>query len=460
MMRLDRKPWHRLIPLAGWIYLLVAAQLACAMEPCRILIVDQDNGWPVPLVELKTTHNVRFVSDNAGVIAFDLPELMNVQTWLHVNGHGYSVKPDGFGYSGVRVVPRPGGSLTIPVRRALPAKRLGRITGGGLFAESQKLGDEPNWTEQGILGCDSVQNAVHNGKLFWGWGDTTLPNYPLGRFHMIGATTPLQPLKSLQPPIRLRYEYFTDNSGTPKNVAQMPGDGPTWLDGYVSLPDQDDRQRLVATYSKIRPPLTAYEQGLCVWNEDAAKFEKLKVLWTKTDEKPQPPPAPFGHPMLCKDDTGEQWVLFGDPFPRLKCRATFEDWSNPHQWESLTPQEFVPTADGTKEVKPHRGAIGWNAFRRKWVTVFTQLYGDSSALGELWYAEADAPTGPWSNATKVVTHDKYSFYNPQIHPEFTPAGSPVLLFEATYTKTFSKTSDPTPRHDYNQVLYRLDLDKM
>lgn len=460
MFHRDSKPWRPLIPLASWICLLVATQPVDALEPCRILIIDDENGWPVPLVELKTTHKVRFVSDNAGVIAFDLPELMNVQTWLHVNGHGYSVKEDRFGYSGVRIVPRPSGSLTIRVQRQLPAKRLGRITGGGLFAESQKLGDESDWTEQRILGCDSVQNAIHNGKLFWGWGDTTLPNYPLGRFHMIGATTPLQPLHSLEPPVRLRYEYFTDDSGTPRNVAQMPGDGPTWLDGYVSLPDQEDRQRLVATYSKIRPPLTVYERGLCVWNEDAAKFEKLKVLWTKTDEKSKPPQAPFGHPILWKDDTGEQWVLFGDPFPRLKCRATFEDWSNPHQWEALTPQESVLTVDGTKHVKPHRGAIVWNAFRHKWVTVFTQLYGDSSALGELWYAEADAPTGQWGNATKVVTHDKYSFYNPQIHPEFTPAGSPVLLFEATYTKTFSKTSDPTPRHDYNQVLYRLDLDKM
>ena len=49
-------------------------------ELCLIEIVDQDSGWPVPLVELRTTHNVRFVSDNAGLIAFDLPELMGTET--------------------------------------------------------------------------------------------------------------------------------------------------------------------------------------------------------------------------------------------------------------------------------------------------------------------------------------------------------------------------------------------
>ncbi|HSG72189.1 MAG TPA: hypothetical protein VLA12_17365 [Planctomycetaceae bacterium] len=461
------KSCSMLIRMKSCLALLIAILCAApaeALEPCRIQIVDESNGWPVPLVELKTTHNVRFVSDNAGVIAFDLPELMNVETWLSVEGHGYSVKPDGFGFEGVRVLPRPGEKLTIKVRRKLPAKRLGRTTGGGLFAESQKLGEETNWTEQRILGCDSVQNAVHNGKLFWGWGDAVLPNYPLGRFHMLGATTSLQPLKSFEPPVRLRYDYFTDDRGTPRNVAEMPGSGPTWLGGYVSLPDRDGQPHLVATYSKIKAPLTEYEQGLCEWNETEGRFEKLRVLWTRTDESPKSPPAPYGHPVFWKDEAGTEWVLFGDPFPTLKCRATFESWSNPESWEILHAQsEVEPHPKQTapeKPIKPHRGAIAWNAYRKKWVSVFTQMYGDASALGEIWYAEADAPTGPWKDAIHVVTHNKYTFYNPQLHPEFTDPESPILLFEATFTHTFSKTETPTPRNDYNQVLYRLDLDEL
>ena len=73
---------------------------------------------------------------------------------------------------------------------------------------------------------------------------------------------------------------------------------------------------------------------------------------------------------------------------------------------------------------------------------------------------ADHPDGPWVDAVRVVTHDRYTFYNPQLHPEFTDSDSPVLLFEATYTHTFSASQEPTPRHDYNQVLYRLDLDEL
>ena len=222
----------RLTRLLAATWLLAAAapfisRPASAVEPCRIDVVEQDSGWPVPLVELRTNHDVRFVSDNAGVIAFDLPELMGVPTWFHVEGHGYAVPQDGFGYRGVRLTPMPGQRLTVKVKRLLPARRLGRITGGGLFGESQKLGLEPDWREQGILGCDSVQTAAHNGRLYWAWGDTNLPRYPLGLFHMISATTAVQPLRSFEPPIRLRYEYFTDQQGTPRVVAEMPGAGPT-----------------------------------------------------------------------------------------------------------------------------------------------------------------------------------------------------------------------------------------
>lgn len=434
------------------------AGYARALEPCEIKVIDAECGWPVPLVELRTTHHVRMVTDNAGVVAFDLPELMNRETWLHVEGHGYGVPEDGFGYAGVRVTPRPGGEIVIKVERELPARRLGRITGGGLFAESQKLGREGGWREQGILGCDSVQNVVHGGRLFWAWGDTTLARYPLGRFHMIGAITGLRPLAAFEPPVRLRYDYFTDEEGTPRNIAKMPGEGPTWIDGLVSLPDSDGRRRLGATYAKINPPLEPYEFGLCVWNEQQREFEKLRVLWNKSEGAPRPRRRPHGHPVIWRDDSGAEHVLFGDPFPTLKCRATFGAWSDPSAWEQLDPQAREPARSGDRRVDPHRGAIAWSAYRDKWVAIFTEEGGEPSYLGEIWYAEADAPTGPWRDAVKVVTHSEYTFYNPQLHAGFTGADSPVLLFEATYTHTFSGNRQPTPRHDYNQVLYRLDLD--
>src|SRR5262249_16272026 len=81
----------------------------------------------------------------------------------------------------------------------------------------------------------------------------------------------------------------------------------------------------------------------------------------------------------------------------------------------------------------------------------------TSFLGETWYAEADTPLGPWVYARKVVTHDNYSFYNPKQHPYFDQDGGRLIYFEGTYTHTFSGNDQPTPRYDYNQVMYRPEL---
>ncbi|NLS94836.1 MAG: DUF4185 domain-containing protein [Planctomycetaceae bacterium] len=431
---------------------------AAAAEPCRIEVVEKGSGWPVPLVELRTTHHERLVTDNAGLIALDLPELMNREVWFDCLSPGYEVLPDGFGYRGVRLRPEPGKTLQVEVVRTSIAKRLGRLTGAGLFAESQKLGGDLDWPESGVFGCDSVQNAVHRGKLFWAWGDTTMPHYPLGIFHMSSATTAVRPLESFEPPVRLTFDYFTNSKGVPCGVAEMPGSGPTWLSGYVSLPDAGGMPRLVATYVKIKPPLEAYESGLCVWNDSTSRFEQHRVFWTKSEKTEKEPPAPSGHPAFWKDPQGKEWVLFGNPLPTLRCPATFEAWQDSSAWEVLRPQESLVSAHDGKPVKPHSGSIAWNAFRKRWVTVFMESFGKPSMLGEIWYAEADEPTGPWGKAVKVLSHDNYTFYNPRLHPEFTPEGSPILLFEGTYTMFLIKAPRPTPRYDYNQILYRLDLD--
>ena len=448
---------HRL-KLSFCLAFLALASTAFGATPCRIEVVDKQNGWPVPLVQLRTTHSVNFVTDNAGVIALDAPALMGREAWFDVIGHGYEVTKDGFGMSGVRLKPEPGATLRVEVNRVNIAKRLGRSTGAGIFAESQKLGRELDWRESGVFGSDSVQNAVHRGKLFWAWGDTTLPHYPLGIFDMSSATTAIQPLKSFEPPLRLSLDYFRDQTRKLRGVAKMPGSGPTWVSAYVSLPDKTGAARLCGTYIKVRNYLEAYESGLCVWNDQTEEFDRLRVLWTKSEQSPKQPPAPDGHPARWKDSEGRDWVLFGNPLPFLRCPATFEAWQDSSKWEVLEPQKtFVSAKDG-QPVKPHSGSIAWNAFRKRWVTVFMESFGKPSAFGELWYAEADAPTGPWGKAVKILSHDNYTFYNPRLHPEFTPADSPILIFEGTYTAEFADRPGPTARYNYNQMLYRLDLD--
>ena len=443
--------------------LILALIVACQAEPtppashCRIEVVEKSSGWPVPLVQLRTVNESRFVTDNAGIIVLDQPELMGREVFFHVEGHGYEVPADGFGYRGIRLTPSPGEIHRVEVSRTIIAQRLGRLTGAGLFANSQRSGQEQTWRESGVVGSDSVQTAVYRGRHFWLWGDTSLFHYPLGIFHSSAATTDLSPLNSFEPPLRVKYEYYRDENGRPRGVAKLPGDGPTWLSAMVSLPDKNGTPRLVASYAKIKPPLDAYEKGLCVWNDESQNFERLKVVWSKSDGTPKSTPQPDGHSAFWKDETGKEWVLFGNPLPALKCPATFEAWQDPDQWQMLNPVKALTSASDDSEVRLHSGSIAWNPWRKRWVTIFMQWFGKPSAFGELWYAEADHPTGPWGPCIKVLSHQNYTFYNPRIHPEFTPADSRVLLFEGTYTQQFADKPHPTPRYDYNQIMYRLNL---
>ncbi len=201
-----------------------------------------------------------------------------------------------------------------------------------------------------------------------------------------------------------------------------------------------------------------------------------------------------------------EYVYFGDPFPIMRVRATVDDLLDPSHYEGFTclvaggraqEQQVERDASGkpifgwkkdtaaltlelqtalvrSGQLKPnevwwnlqdaetgrpviaHRGSVSWNEHRQRWTIIFTQHFG-TSVLGEVWYGEADRPEGPWLKATKVVTHDKYSFYNPKQHPYFAEDDGRSIYFEGTYTNTFSGNPTQTPRYDYNQVLYRLNL---
>ncbi len=440
--------------------LLALATTSLRARPCRIEIVEAD-GWPVPGVELRTVHGVRLVSDNAGLIACDLPELMGRETWFGVHGHGYEVRADGFGYRGVRLTPEPGKTIKVTVERTILARRLGRLTGAGLFAEAQKLGEEPDWKESGVLGSDSVVTAEFGGRLHWFWGDTNLAHHPLGIFHVAAAMTDgfVPPAR---PPLRPSFEYVTETSKDggrrPRGVARLPGEGPTWLWGAVTLPDAQGKPHLVAVAQKVKGDMRAYRWDLVEWDAAASSFHALRTIWSADEAHSTPPPLPEGHAVPWTDGEGRRWMLFGNTFPTLRTPATYEGWRDPANWTSLPAENVATTTDG-RRIRAHRGHVAWHPWSRKWLAVFTEHGGRPSALGEIWLAEAAAPTGPWTDARKVLSHADYSFYNPILHPEFFREDSPVVHFEGTYTTTFSGNKQPTPRWDYNQVLYQLDLSR-
>jgi hypothetical protein len=453
------------------VVLFAAAALFAAdstSTPFAIEVVDDQTGRGVPVVELTTTSGVTFVTDSAGMVAFHEPALMNQRVFFHVRSHGYEFRRDGFGMRGIALDVTPGGSAQIKIKRLNIAERLYRVTGEGIYRDSVLLGRQPP-TKQPLLnakvtGCDSVQNAIYRGRLYWFWGDTNWPAYPLGLFHTPGATSRL-PADGLDPSRGVDLEYFVGENGFARAAAKMPGDGPTWIDGLAVLKDSDGRERLFAAFAKVRPPLTVYRRGICEWSDEKQEFEKV------IEYEPDQPLIPFGHPVVRRaagDET--DYVYFGDPFPFVRVRATVDDFQQLKQYEGYVQNawqrgvkanpaaELVQLRDVAtkKNVRAHRGTVSWNAYRKKWIAIFVEE-GGTSYLGEVWFAEADSPQGPWADCVKIVTHDKYSFYNPKQHPYFDQDGGRVIYFEGTYTHTFSGNEHKTPRYDYNQIMYRLDL---
>jgi hypothetical protein len=427
---------------------------------------------------------------------------MGRQIFFHVRSHGYEYPKDSFGYRGVRLKTTPGTEAVLKLNRLNIAERLYRVTGAGIYRDSRLLGRSAP-IEQPLLngmvfGSDSVVTAVYRGKLHWFWGDTNRPSYPLGNFHVPFATSLLPGQGGLDPGLGVNLTYAVGKNGFAKEAAKMPGKGPTWIDGLVVLTDKNQRPRLLAQYVKIKSPLTVYERGLVQFDDERQQFGHRATF-------PKDVPLyPHGHPFLNRGADGQEYVYFAGGMPLVRVRARLASYLDPSQYETYT---FLPAGSGSdvqrnpdgslkfewrggqpkldlkqvnkliaekriragespvhlidietgKPVLTQQGSVYWNDHRQRWVMIISQSFG-SSMLGEIWFAEASRPEGPWVYARKIVTHDDYSFYNPKQHPYFAKDGGRTLFFEATYTSTFSGNKHPTPLYDYNQVMYRLELD--
>ncbi len=467
-----------------------------------IRVVDAETGRGVPLVELETVNHLRFYTDSNGTVAFREPGLMGRQIFFHVRSHGYEYPKDSFGYRGVRLKTTPGTEAVLKLKRLNIAERLYRVTGAGIYRDNRLLGRSAP-IEQPLLngmvfGSDSVVTAVYRGKLHWFWGDTNRPSYPLGNFHVPFATSLLPGQGGLDPGLGVNLTYAVGKNGFAKEAAKMPGKGPTWIDGLVVLPDKNQRPRLLAQYVKIKSPLTVYERGVVQFNDERQQFGH-RATFSKAV-----PLYPHGHPFLHRAADGQEYVYFAGGMPLVRVRASLASYLDPSQYETYT---FLPAGSGSdvqrnpdgslkfewrggqpkldlkqvnkliaekriragespvhlidietgKPVLTQQGSVYWNDHRQRWVMIISQSFG-SSMLGEIWFAEASRPEGPWVYARKIVTHNDYSFYNPKQHPYFAKDGGRTLFFEATYTSTFSGNKHPTPLYDYNQIMYRLELD--
>jgi len=503
-----------LLWLTGLLCLLALAPRVQASpgDYYRITVVDADTGRGVPLVELKTVNAETFYTDSNGVVAVNEPDLMGQTVWFGVKSHGYEYPADGFGYRGVALAVKAGGQTQIKIKRVNIAERLYRITGAGIYRDSVLVG-APVPIKQPLLnglvmGQDTVMATPYRGKIYWFYGDTERPGYPLGQFATSGATSPLPGKGGLDPDRGVDLTYWTDAAGFSRPMLPLPGfGGPVWVGGVFTLKEGAGGERLYTHFSHLGHDGKTAEQGLAVFDDAKALFEP--VCRFPLDAPLYPDGQPFymvvsGQPYLYFQSKSTQAFPLGrvhadekhvtdaqacEAFTCLALGAReagadtrldrAADGKLIYAWKADTaalgydtqqaliasgkmkPEEVLtPLRDIETDapIHSHGGSAFWNAYRKRWVMVSGQAGGTSSYLGELWFAEADTPVGPWVYARKIVTHDHYTFYNPTQHPFLDQDDGRLIYFEGTYTDTYSGNADLTPRYNYNQIMYRLALD--
>jgi hypothetical protein len=473
---------------------VVAASSVCAATPFWIRVTDQETGRRVPLVQLSTPRDaIRFWTDSNGVAAIDDSTFDGHDVIFYVKSHGYEFQERILGEPGTRVHVEPGSHAELKIHRVNIAERLYRVTGEGIYRDSVLAGLPVPIAQPllngGVTGQDTNISIPYRGKIFWCYGDTM--GLAAMSFAVSCATSEVPGKGGLAPAEGVNLNYFIDANGFSRKMLPLPRPGLVWIEGLFTVRDDSGRERLVATYTRQPGVAPATERGVAVFDDDAGQFQVLAQLPTRRGHK-------SSHPFQVTENGVNYWYLF----PHQRVRDDWKALADPKSWESFTclqagatfdirdakldrrpdrtldcgwkadtdrieaseerqliargllkkEEAFFPLLDAEtgKETLATPSSVAWNAHRKKWILL-------SEHVGSVYYSESDQPTGPWLRAVKIVGHNDYNFYNVTQHPFFDEDGGRVIYFEGTYTTSFSNAKEQTPRYDYNQIMYRLDL---
>ncbi|TWU28449.1 DUF4185 domain-containing protein [Bythopirellula polymerisocia] len=495
---------HRLLEiLRGCLLLFTCGLPALAQDYHAIQVLDSETGRGVPLVKIQANGQDYFTDSN-GLLAFGTQGELDQNVDFSLSSYGYtsSVWP---------LLTTIGTTSQVTIQREQFAERLYRVTGKGIYQDTVLLGQiapiQKPLINANVKGQDSVQSVIYKGQLHWFWGDT-LYDVGFGNFRTSGATSQIPGQGGLDPAVGVDLSYYVDAAGSSKQMMPLSQPGPVWIDGLFTVHDNSGREVMLTHYSR-RDPKNALgaqvEHGLARFNDSQELFQRHQVY-------------PLSAPIVASGHSfehtlgGQEYIYFAESYPNIRVKKNWNDVNDPAQWEAFTPliegslydpadppleldfqgkpvygwkkntqpmntdmmeqlaqngfiqrdespfrlKDFV-TGD---DVRLHRASVYWNEYRENWIMIGNQAFGDSF-LGEVWFAEAPTPEGPWENAVKVVTHhdgaENYTLYNPKQHPYFSEEGGRYIYFEGTYANTFSGNPIATPLYDYNQVMYRLDL---
>ena len=486
-----------------------------------IEVVDSVTGRGVPLVQVKAGGQTYFTDSN-GLVALNNANVVNQSLPFSFASYGYS-------NTSQTISTNLGDQTQVQFVRNNRAERLYRATGANIYADTVASGRAAPISKPvsnaNIMGQDSVQAVEYNGKLHWFWGDSLYENGGGigGNYWTSGATSELPANGGLNPSQGIDYTYFEDQLGQARPMFPLyqSSGKPVWVDGAFTAQDNSGRERLLVHYVHVESFLPQYvlrEQGLALFSDASESFVKLEDYGVAPVEQwgTGPPIYPRGHSFR-HSTGGVDYIYFGENYPNIRVRDNWDDIRDITQWEAFTPlqantrynvanppleldgegepvygwkkntdplgteifEEMVTNGHLSRADAPvglvdfetgapvrlHRSSVNWNEYRQKWVMIGNQSFGNGSFLGEVWYAEAPTPEGPWKNAVKIATHadpsgqlgGSYSFYNPTHLPFFDEAEGRYIHFHGTYSTNVFDSAANTPDYEYNQIAYRLDL---
>ncbi|MDD3001221.1 MAG: hypothetical protein PHF29_05645 [Candidatus Riflebacteria bacterium] len=468
--------------------------------PFMIRFVDEADGQPVPLVEIEAFNALRLVSDNLGYIAVQEPDLVGKKVRFLVRGNGYEYdKTDFFGEKSINPEVVPGRVLQIKLRRSMPAKRLYRITGAGRYRDSVLGGiikpESAGGLPGKVVGLDSAIPVWWNNKLYCFWGDTLCTD----RMNLSASGGIVRAAQKGDASAALDIEFFTNNEGYVKPMIDTGSPGFVWIEAVLPFKSGGGSEVLAARYVKHKTLDEAVETGFALFRPNTQNFSVIKKIKSQRHHKSahaaavsymgrsgyaiqpwemtleglagfmnpdsyyaytclQPAKANEGVEIdkmrysVNRDETGKVrygWVRGGLACnPRLQTKlCDMKVLKQDEKWLFLTNIETG------KETVDFNGSINWNPYRQRWIMI---AQGET---GEILYSEADTFNGPWIYARSVVKHDSYNFYNPVHHLWFDKDNGSKVFFEGTYTSFFTRDGYKTPRADYNQVMYSLDISR-
>ena len=92
---------------------------------------------------------------------------------------------------------------------------------------------------------------------------------------MAGAVSDLPGQGGLDPAAGVNLEYFVDDSGFSRPLCRLKEPGLVWLDGLLTVRNNEGHERMIAKYARLKDLGHVLERGLVVFNDATQSFEPI-----------------------------------------------------------------------------------------------------------------------------------------------------------------------------------------